>query len=117
MESKTDYSLVGRLLRLSLAYRRECALVLSLQIVLLAFGVFGLGLSGVAVDVIRKALDPDAPAPRYPLELAPPAGVSTEKILFAIGALVLAMAAARALSKAPVRHRWNHGGRRRAHVL
>ena len=97
MEPKTDYSLVGRLLRLSLVYRRECALVFSLQVVLLALGVFGLGLSGVAVDVIRKALDTGAPEPRFPFELSPPAGVSTEKLLFVIGALVLAMAAARAL--------------------
>ncbi len=82
---------------MSLAYGRECALVLLLQIVLLALGVFGLGLSGVAVDVIRKALDAGAPAPRFPLGLSPPSDIATEKLLFAIGTLVLGMAIARAL--------------------
>ena len=95
--SRNDASLIGRLLRLSLVYRRECAFVFLLQVVLLALGVSGLGLSGVAIDVIRSALDPSAPEPRLPLGLAPPAGVSTQALLFAIGALVLGMAAARAL--------------------
>jgi ABC-type multidrug transport system fused ATPase/permease subunit len=94
---RTDSSLVRRLLALSLLYRRECAGVFFLQVVLLALGVAGLGLSGVAVDVIRAALDEKAPAPRWPFELAPPAGVSTPTVLYAIGALVLAMATLRAL--------------------
>src|SRR6187455_2345130 len=92
-----DRSLLVRLLRLSLAYRRECALVFLLQIVLLALGVSGLALSGVAIDVIRSALDSSASPPHYPLGLTAPAGVSTRTLLFAIGALVLGMAAARAL--------------------
>jgi ATP-binding cassette subfamily B protein len=97
LKSGTDSSLIARLLRLSLAYRRECALVFLLQGVLLVLGVSGLGLSGVAIDVIRAALDPKAPAPRFPLELAPPPTLSTEGLLFVIGALVLAMAALRAV--------------------
>jgi ATP-binding cassette subfamily B protein len=97
LKSGTDSSLIARLLRLSLAYRRECALVFLLQGVLLVLGVAGLGLSGVAIDVIRAALDPKAPAPRFPLELAPPASFSTLELLFVIGALVLGMAAVRAL--------------------
>jgi ABC-type multidrug transport system fused ATPase/permease subunit len=64
--------------------------------VLLALGVAGLGLSGVAIDVIRSAVDAKAPEPRFPFGLEPPAGVSTGAVLVAIGALVLAMAAARA---------------------
>ena len=64
---------------------------------MLVLGVAGLGLSGVAIDVIRAALDPKAPAPRYPLELAPSASLSTLELLFVIGALVLGMAAVRAL--------------------
>ncbi|HEX6766662.1 MAG TPA: ABC transporter ATP-binding protein, partial [Polyangiaceae bacterium] len=67
------------------------------QAVLLALGVLGLGLSGVAVDVIRKALDPKAPAPRWPLDFEPPQNFSAQELLFAIGVLVLAMAAVRAL--------------------
>jgi ATP-binding cassette subfamily B protein len=92
-----DSSLVARLLRLSFAYRRECLLVFVLQVVLVALGVLGLGLSGVAVDVIRKALDPKAPDPRWPLDFEPSRSFSSQELLFAIGALVLAMAALRAV--------------------
>jgi ATP-binding cassette subfamily B protein len=97
LKSGTDSSLVARLLRLSLAYRRECALVFFLQAVLLALGVLGLALSGVAIDVIRAALDPKANSPRFPPGLAPPANLSTQEQLVVIGALVLAMATLRAL--------------------
>jgi ABC-type multidrug transport system fused ATPase/permease subunit len=96
-EGRSDSSLVRRLLALSLLYRRECASVFLLQVVLLALGVAGLGLSGVAIDVVRAALDDEAPAPRWPLNLAPPADVSNTTVLLAIGALVLAMATLRAL--------------------
>jgi ATP-binding cassette subfamily B protein len=96
--SPTDsVGLLARLLRLSLAYRRECLEVFALQVVLLALGVFGLGLSGVAIDVIRAALEPGAPAPRWPLGAAPRAGLAPRELLFGIGAVVLAMALARAL--------------------
>ena len=94
---RSDSSLVRRLLALSLLYRRECAGVFLLQVVLLALGVSGLVLSGVAIDVIRAALDEKAPAPRWPFDVAPPVSVSTPTVLFAIGALILAMATLRAL--------------------
>lgn len=92
-----SFGLVGRLLRLSLAYRRECLEVFALQVLLLGLGVFGLGLSGVAVDVIRVALEPGAPAPRWPLGLAPAGDLQPSQLLFGIGGVVLAMALLRAL--------------------
>jgi ATP-binding cassette subfamily B protein len=94
--SRKDSSLVERLLRLSFVYRRECGIVFLLQLVLVALGVAGLGLSGVAIDVIRSAVDARAPEPRFPFGLDVPPGVSTGRVLLAIGALVLVIAAARA---------------------
>jgi ATP-binding cassette subfamily B protein len=82
---------------LSLEYRRECLEVFALQVVLLGLGVFGLGLSGVAVDVIRGALEAGAPPPRWPLGLAPPGEWEPRALLVGIGAAVLAMALLRAL--------------------
>jgi ATP-binding cassette subfamily B protein len=88
---------VLRLLALSLAYRRECCEVFALQVVLLALGVFGLGLSGVAVDVVRGALQTEAPAPRWPLGLAPHGHFPPTTLLAGIGAAVFLMAILRAL--------------------
>ncbi|HEX5100060.1 MAG TPA: ABC transporter ATP-binding protein, partial [Polyangiaceae bacterium] len=94
--AKESIGLVRRLLGLSLDYRRECIEVFFLQVSLLALGVSGLGLSGVAVDVIRTALEPGAPAPRWPLELTQPAGWDTRQTLLAIGGAVFVMAVLRA---------------------
>jgi ATP-binding cassette subfamily B protein len=95
--ARASVGLARRLIVLSLSYRRECALVFGLQVVLLGLGVAGLGLSGVAVDVIRAALRPDAPAPRWPLDFAPPATWEARETLLALGAAVLGMAVVRAL--------------------
>ncbi len=64
---------------------------------MLALGVTGLGLSGVAVDIVRKALRPGSPAPRWPLGVAPPESFGVERTLLALGAAVLGMALVRTL--------------------
>jgi len=89
--------LLKRLFGLSLRYRRECLAVFGFQIVLLALGLSGLGLSGLAIDVTRHAVDPSSPAPRWPFGLSPPPGWSALSVLVLVGALVLGMAALRAL--------------------
>src|SRR5262245_58853049 len=75
-----------RLLRLTWQYRTECLEVFAYQVLLVALGLSGLSLSGLCVDVLRRALDANAPAVRWPLGVAPPAAWSTLQILFAIGA-------------------------------
>ncbi|HVZ34107.1 MAG TPA: ABC transporter ATP-binding protein, partial [Polyangiaceae bacterium] len=92
-----SFGLVRRLLGLSFVYRRECLEVFALQVVLLGLGVFGLGLSGVAIDVIRAALEAGAPPPRWPLGLAPRGDLSPTQLLFGIGGAVLLMAVLRAV--------------------
>lgn len=88
---------LSRLLALSWQYRGQCVLVFALQVVLLGLGVSGLGLTGLAIDVTRSALDPSALRPRWPFGLEPPADWPTMRLLLVIGALVLGMAATRAL--------------------
>ena len=92
-----NFRLLLRLLELSLKYKRECLIVFSFQVVLLVFGLAGLGLSGLAVDVIRAAMQPGAPEPRWPLGVHPPGEPTPQGILFLIGLAVLFMAAARAI--------------------
>lgn len=96
MSELTHAQLLRRLLALSWRYWRKCLAVFGYQVVLLALGVAGLGLSGLAIDVIRHALEPGMAAPRWPLGFSPPAW-STLELLYLLGGLVLAAAAARAL--------------------
>jgi ABC-type multidrug transport system fused ATPase/permease subunit len=83
-----------RLLRLTWEYRSACCAVFVLQVALLALALGGLSLTGLCVDVLRHALDPSAPLPKWPLGFEPPAGWSTTVRLHAIGALVLVMGGA-----------------------
>ncbi|HEY5377698.1 MAG TPA: ABC transporter ATP-binding protein [Polyangiaceae bacterium] len=87
--------LLRRLLALSWQYRRECLTVFGYQVALLALGIAGLGLSGVAIDITRAALSPGAAGPHWPLGISPPNGWSSRQDLLAIGSLVLLMAATR----------------------
>jgi ATP-binding cassette subfamily B protein len=88
---------LARLLRLAWDYRAECLRVFAGQLVSLALGLGALGGSGLAVDVVRRALDASAPAVRWPLGLAPPAAWSPARVLITVvaGALLLATLRAR----------------------
>ncbi len=65
--------LVRRLLALAWQFRADCIWSTVLSLVLLLLGIIGLNLLGVVIDVIRHALDPSQPAPRYPFGWHPPA--------------------------------------------
>ncbi|WP_434045046.1 MULTISPECIES: ABC transporter ATP-binding protein [Sorangium] len=92
-------SLLVRLLELAWAYRGRVARVLGYQIVLLSLGLAGLGLTGLAIDILRHRLDPSVRAPALPLGLGRLVDVEREPMLAvgAIGGAILAMAAARAV--------------------
>lgn len=86
-----------RLLALAWHYRAACLGVFAFQVVLLALGLGGLGLSGVAIDVVRHALVPSTLPAHWPLGLAPPASWSAGAALVLAGGAVLVMAALRGL--------------------
>ncbi|MFW5840768.1 MAG: ABC transporter ATP-binding protein [Planctomycetota bacterium] len=85
----------ARLLRLAWAYRSDAVKVLALQLVLLIMGLLGLGFTGLGIDVIRHAVQPDSPAPTWPLGLSPPADWSTMQVLALVASGVLIMALVR----------------------
>lgn len=87
--------LLRRLLGLSWQYRRECLAIFGFQVVLLALGIWGLSLSGLAIDVMAAALSPHAPAPRWPLGVLPHASWAPRRVLLAISFAVLVMAGTR----------------------
>jgi ABC-type multidrug transport system fused ATPase/permease subunit len=90
-------SVLRRLFALGLQYRTDCLRVFSFQVVLLVLGLLGLGLSGTAIDLVRAAVQPGAPAPRFPLDYQPPAELGARELLLALGGSILAMAALRSL--------------------
>jgi ATP-binding cassette subfamily B protein len=87
--------LLGRLLLVAWHHRVRCLLVLGVQVCLLALGVLGLGLSGVALDVVHHALRPEAPLPRWPWGLAPPSDWSASQSVLTVAAALAAMAVVR----------------------
>lgn len=97
--SHTDSNarIVRRLLRLSWRYRKRTCVVLGLQLLLIGLTLGSLGFTGLAVDILVHALSSTAPAPRWPLGIAPPDGWSAPALLFAVGGSVLGMALLRGL--------------------
>ncbi len=62
----SNEALILRLLRISWRYRRACVQVLVLQLILVALGLGGLGLTGVAIDFLRHVIDPAVKPPLWP---------------------------------------------------
>jgi ABC-type multidrug transport system fused ATPase/permease subunit len=86
-----------RLLALAWDYRGVCLRIFAGQLASLALALGALGGSGLAVDVVRRAVDPAAPPVRWPFGLAPPGGWPPASTLIAVvlGALALATLRAR----------------------
>ena len=92
----TNGELIRRLLGLTWRYRWGCIVVLCLQTIILCFGLFGLGFTGIGVDEIRYALHDSPKAPHLPFHLAFPQGWPPMKIVSVIAAAVLLLALLRA---------------------
>jgi ATP-binding cassette subfamily B protein len=93
-----DYStgeLMRRLFGLAWQFRGDCVLSLVLSVVLLLLALAGLQFLGVAIDVIRHALDPAQQAPNYPLGWKPPANWSALQIVTALSAAIILQALVR----------------------
>lgn len=88
--------LTRRLIGLAWQFRGDCLLSLGLSIVLLLLGLAGLQFLGVAIDVIRYALDPSQKPPSYPLGWRPPAHWSPLQIVTALSAAIILQALIRA---------------------
>ena len=93
---QSAWNLVGRLLALAWRFRGDFLLSLALSAAVLAFGLAGLQLLGVVIDVIRHALDPSSRPPAYPFGWVPPADWSPLQIVtvLSLGIIVQAVASA-----------------------
>jgi len=73
--------LVWRLLRLGLRHKVRLIVALSITVLMQVMAVGELFSSGLAVDVLRKFANPDAPEPPWPLGLVPPADTPLMRLL------------------------------------
>lgn len=87
------------MLRLAWQFRAACLWVLCLNLWLVALNLSALGLAGLGIDVLRHALQPDAPVPRWVLGWQPPTTWSPFMQVSFVGGLVLAVAIVHASSK------------------
>jgi len=92
----TNGELIRRLFALAWRYRLRCFQVFGLQLVLLTMGLFGLSFTGIGIDFIRHKVE-HTPLPPNKLLLALPERWSVLGVLAFIGALILGLAACRAV--------------------
>jgi ATP-binding cassette subfamily B protein len=71
--------------------------VLGVQVLILALGLFGLSFWGLGIDYLSELVKADAKPTHWPLGLRPPSDWAPIPVIMAIGAAILALAAARAV--------------------
>lgn len=92
-------SLIGRMLLLGWRHRTACIAVLVLNILLVALNLAALGFTGLAIDVLRKAVERSHAPLAWPLGLHPPEDWSPMAVVVLVAGLVLGMAALQAVLK------------------
>ncbi len=93
----SNSALVRRLLALSWQYRGRCLVVLGYQVLLLAFGLLGLGALGLGIDYIHHQIRPERAVPSWPFGLAPPTEWPPLVVIAVIAGVMLSMALARTI--------------------
>jgi len=95
----SNWSLIRRMLLLGWRHRVTCVLVLALNLLLVGLNLAGLSFTGLAIDVLRHALQPTSAPPKWPLDWGPPANWSPMSAVTLVAALVLGIAALQAAMK------------------
>lgn len=80
------------MLGLAWKYRLRCLRVLAQQLLLVVLGLAILQLTGLGIDLVRHAVDPSAPMPRWPWGLEPPADWTPRSRIVLIAGSVLGLA-------------------------
>lgn len=90
---------MGRMMRLAWQFRAECLWVLVLNLMLVALNLSGLGLAGLGIDVLRQALQPSGPDPKWPLGWTPPPNWPPLSQVTLVAVTVLVVAIVQAMLK------------------
>jgi ATP-binding cassette, subfamily B, bacterial len=88
----TNWQLIRRLLALGWEYRLGCLVVLLQQGLVVVLGLATLGLTGLAIDVIRLHFDPNGASPAWPLGLHPPSSWTPMSVLGLLAGIIMVVA-------------------------
>lgn len=88
----TNWELIRRLLALGWKYRLGCLVVLLQQGLVVALGLATLGLTGLAIDVIRLHFDPSGTRPAWPLGWQPPSTWTPLAVVGLLAGVIMAVA-------------------------
>jgi ATP-binding cassette subfamily B protein len=97
--ASSNWSLIRRLLLLGWKHRTMCLIVLVLNNLLVALNLAGLIFTGLAIDVLRNAVEPTSAVPQWPLGFAPPSNWSPLAVVTLVAGVILGIAAFQALMK------------------
>lgn len=93
----SNWALIRRLLALSWRYRFGCLKILTSQFILLMAGLGNIGLTGLGIDTLRHAIDPQTRPPKWPAILSPPAEWTPMTVIAAAAVGMLLLSALRLL--------------------
>jgi ATP-binding cassette subfamily B protein len=85
-----------RLLNLAWRYRRGCIQAILLQVALLVLALFGLQVTGLAIDYVRHRALANQPPPHWPFNLVPPENGSAMHVLILLAVAAVGLALVRA---------------------
>ena len=88
-EGPSNWTLIRRLLGLGWKYRRGCIVVLVQQSLVVGFTLATLGLTGLAIDVIRLHFDPNGKKPAWPFGWQPPSEWSSLTTVTMLAGVIL----------------------------
>jgi ABC-type multidrug transport system fused ATPase/permease subunit len=92
----TNGQLIVRLFGLAWHYRLHCLFVLSIQLVLLTMGLFGLSFTGIGIDYIRHTVSGSVLSPNK-LHVPLPASWPPLHVLYLLAGLIMGLAVCRAV--------------------
>lgn len=95
----TARSLLRRLFAIAWRFRAAAVHVLLLNLLLVGFNLGSLSFTGLGIDVLRAALGPEAPAPRWPGGWQPPASWPPTQVIALVAIVVLVFSLLNALLK------------------
>ncbi|MFV0445175.1 MAG: ABC transporter ATP-binding protein [Planctomycetaceae bacterium] len=89
---QSNWKLLRRLIGIGMEYRLPAAIMVLLNLSLVALGLGGLGLTGLGIDYIRNVVDPASHPPHWPFGYAPPTDADPFQVVCGIAGGILLMA-------------------------